>query len=60
MILPSRISGAARRDPLRGVRVEVRRMNTASKISQREVYRLMLKDYPDVMSIEPVSERPPF
>lgn len=31
-------------------------MNTASKISQREAYRLMLKDYPDVMSIEQMCE----
>lgn len=35
---------------------EVRRMNTASKISQREAHRLMLKDYPDVMSIEQMCE----
>ena len=27
-------------------------MNTASTISQRDAYKLMLKDYPDVMSIE--------
>ena len=26
-------------------------MNTASTISQRDAYKLMLKDYPDVMSI---------
>ena len=32
--------------------VEVRRVNTASTISQRDAYKLMLKDYPDVMSIE--------
>ena len=31
--------------------VEVRRVNTASTISQRDAYKLMLKDYPDVMSI---------
>jgi len=33
--------------------VEVRRVNTASTISQRDAYKLMLKDYPDVMSITP-------
>ena len=31
--------------------VEVRRVNTASTISQRDAYKLMLKDYPDVMSM---------
>ena len=30
-------------------------MNTASTISQRDAYKLMLKDYPDVMSIEQIS-----
>ena len=34
--------------------VEVRRVNTASTISQRDAYKLMLKDYPDVMSIDGV------
>ena len=36
--------------------VEVRRVNTASTISQRDAYKLMLKDYPDVMSIEQMCE----
>ena len=27
-------------------------MNTASTISQRDAYKLMLKDYPDVMSMQ--------
>ncbi len=27
-------------------------MNTASTISQRDTYKLMLKDYPDVMSMQ--------
>ena len=31
-------------------------MNTASTISQRDAYKLMLKDYPDVMSIEQMCE----
>ena len=31
--------------------MEVRRVNTASTISQRDAYKLMLKDYPDVMSM---------
>ena len=31
-------------------------MNTASTISQREAYKLMLKEYPDVMSIEQMCE----
>ena len=31
-------------------------MNTASIISQREAYKLMLKEYPDVMSIEQMCE----
>lgn len=35
---------------------EVRRVNTASTISQRDAYKLMLKDYPDVMSIEQMCE----
>ena len=36
--------------------VEVSRVNTASTISQRDAYKLMLKDYPDVMSIEQMCE----
>ena len=36
--------------------MEVRRVNTASTISQRDAYKLMLKDYPDVMSIEQMCE----
>ena len=36
--------------------VEVRQVNTASTISQRDAYKLMLKDYPDVMSIEQMCE----
>ena len=35
---------------------EARRVNTASTISQRDAYKLMLKDYPDVMSIEQMCE----
>lgn len=31
-------------------------MNTASTISQRDAYKLMLNDYPDVMSIEQMCE----
>ena len=33
-------------------------MNTdrASKISQKEAYRIMLRDYPDIMNIEQVSQ----
>jgi len=31
-------------------------VNTASTISQRDAYKLMLKDYPDVMSIEQMCE----
>ena len=31
-------------------------MNTASTISQRDAYKIMLKDYPDVMSIEQMCE----
>lgn len=31
-------------------------MNTASTISQREAYKLMLKEYPDVMSVEQMCE----
>ena len=34
----------------------MRRVNTASTISQREAYKLMLKEYPDVMSIEQMCE----
>lgn len=35
----------------------MRRVNTASTISQRDAYKLMLKDYPDVMrSIEQMCE----
>lgn len=30
--------------------------NNASNISQREAYKLMLKEYPDVMSIEQMCE----
>lgn len=37
-------------------KMEVRRVNTASTISQRDAYKLMLKDYPDVMSIEQMCE----
>lgn len=36
--------------------MEVRRVNTTSTISQRDAYKLMLKDYPDVMSIEQMCE----
>lgn len=36
--------------------MEVRQVNTASTISQRDAYKLMLKDYPDVMSIEQMCE----
>ena len=32
--------------------MEVRQVNTASTISQRDAYKLMLKDYPDVMSMQ--------
>ncbi len=31
-------------------------MNTAGALSQREAYKLMLKEYPDVMSIEQMCE----
>ena len=34
----------------------MRRVDTASTISQRDAYKLMLKDYPDVMSIEQMCE----
>ena len=34
---------------------EVRRVNTTT-ISQREAYKLMLKEYPDVMNIEQMCE----
>ena len=36
----------------------MRRVNTVSTISQRDAYKLMLKDYPDVMSIEQMCEIP--
>ena len=31
-------------------------MNTVLTISQRDAYKLMLKDYPDVMSVEQMCE----
>ena len=31
-------------------------MNTASTISQRDAYKLMLKDYPDVMSMDVIRD----
>ena len=31
-------------------------MNSTSNLSQRDAYKLMLKDYPDVMNIEQVCE----
>ena len=37
-------------------KVGVRQVNTTSTISQHDAYKLMLKDYPDVMSIEQMCE----
>ena len=32
--------------------MEVMQMNTATNISQQEAYKLMLKDYPDILTIQ--------
>lgn len=37
-------------------RLSGKTLTTASTISQRDAYKLMLKDYPDVMSIEQMCE----
>ena len=34
----------------------MRRVNTVSTISQRDAYKLMLKEYPDVMNVEQMCE----
>ena len=36
--------------------MEVMQMNTATNISQREAYELMLKAYPDVLTIQQMCE----
>lgn len=43
-------------DKQKSKRVEVRRVNTAGALSQRDAYKLMLKEYPDVLGIDQMCE----